>query len=261
MLSDAAKDHARARAARLLVYYGIDRPDEIDLDAIAFDNGIEVERKSLPGCEGRLMRWPGGGRITVDESHGIEGRTRFSIAHELGHWFLHGDLDQAFWHSDTNETAWYKGSDVEQEANEFAAELLLPEVLLKPIAMQRAFEFPAVDHVAGIFRVSLTVAGLGLSRLSKDECAVVLSDGETVWWCARNRKLGEWYFHIARGTKLSDDSKAWHAPCEGDEKMTPVLTTAWFPQCPHSHRLEVWEASRELESIGHVLTLLAVNDL
>ena len=59
-------------------------------------------------------------------------RLRFTIAHELGHYFLHQDLPQAEdFQSIANCAKWtanYKGRKytVEQEANEFAGRLLVP---------------------------------------------------------------------------------------------------------------------------------------
>jgi len=63
-------------------------------------------------------------------------RLRFSIAHELGHYFLHRDLPQkenfaslpefARW----NENYGGRKYTVEQEANEFAGRLLVPETRL-----------------------------------------------------------------------------------------------------------------------------------
>ena len=63
-------------------------------------------------------------------------RLRFSVAHELGHYFLHRDLPQkdnfaalpdfARW----NENYGGKKYAVEQDANEFAGRLLVPEARL-----------------------------------------------------------------------------------------------------------------------------------
>ncbi len=59
-------------------------------------------------------------------------RLRFTIAHELGHYFLHKELPQAEDFKNIENfakwTASYKGRKytVEQEANEFAGRLLVP---------------------------------------------------------------------------------------------------------------------------------------
>lgn len=54
------------------------------------------------------------------------GHQNFTLAHELGHWFLHKGVSI----SDDDHVLGYSSDKVEQEANEFASELLYPEELL-----------------------------------------------------------------------------------------------------------------------------------
>ncbi len=54
------------------------------------------------------------------------GHQNFTLAHELGHWFLHKGISI----SDDDRVLGYSSDKVEQEANEFASELLYPEELL-----------------------------------------------------------------------------------------------------------------------------------
>ena len=60
-------------------------------------------------------------------------RTRFTIAHEIGHFKLHGGgeslfVDKHFYLRDENNTS---GKRKEREANAFAAALLMPRFMLK----------------------------------------------------------------------------------------------------------------------------------
>lgn len=54
------------------------------------------------------------------------GHQNFTLAHEFGHWFLHKGISI----SDDDSILAYSSDKVEQEANEFASELLYPEELL-----------------------------------------------------------------------------------------------------------------------------------
>lgn len=54
------------------------------------------------------------------------GHQNFTLAHELGHWFLHKGVSS----SDDDRVLGYSSDKVEQEANDFASELLYPEELL-----------------------------------------------------------------------------------------------------------------------------------
>ena len=54
------------------------------------------------------------------------GHQNFTLGHELGHWFLHKGISI----SDDDSTLGHSNDKIEQEANEFAGELLYPERLL-----------------------------------------------------------------------------------------------------------------------------------
>lgn len=68
------------------------------------------------------------------------GRRRFSIAHELGHYLLHRDLIAA---------GIPLGPEHEREANEFAAELLMPEEVIRRTAMNQLEELKHRFLVSG----------------------------------------------------------------------------------------------------------------
>lgn len=55
-----------------------------------------------------------------------QGHQNFTLAHEVGHWFLHKGRSI----SDDDSVLGYSSDSVEQEANEFAGELLYPEEYL-----------------------------------------------------------------------------------------------------------------------------------
>ena len=90
-------------AERLLRLYGIVAPGQIDLEVIAFDQGVSVKRRPLTGCEARILGRGDRAIITVDNRQS-KTRQRFSTAHELGHWHHHRgktlacrSTDRKFW--------------------------------------------------------------------------------------------------------------------------------------------------------------------
>jgi len=112
-------------------------------------------------------------------------RLRFTIAHELAHFFLHRDLPQAENFSSLPDfarwTANYGGRKytAEQEANEFAGRLLVPESRLRNMFDQFApraeelvhdfmqsgqFRYQFAESVAPRFGVNAQVVELRLER-------------------------------------------------------------------------------------------------
>lgn len=81
--------------------------------------------------------------IVVNTQHPKE-RQRFSIAHELGHFCLHRDLQPAFLHHAKHRNR------LEREADKFAAELLMPEHDVRIAATI----FRDLDALVNLFAVS-----------------------------------------------------------------------------------------------------------
>jgi Zn-dependent peptidase ImmA (M78 family) len=101
--------------------------------------------------------------ITAAEARRAPGRRRFTIAHELGHWYLHADRS-----SDGQYTRFCRGPDLrgtrgeEGEANQFASALLMPEGLLTETASELQMNIPLL---AKRFDVSVPAMRLRLVTL------------------------------------------------------------------------------------------------
>jgi Zn-dependent peptidase ImmA (M78 family) len=101
-----------------------------------------------------------------------ETRQHFTLGHELGHYFLHKDYLKSQNGIVDNDTyldgpnMLYRADDIEKtqieiEANNFAAALLMPEDLLR-----RAWQaFGSIQECARIFRVSAIAMSIRLTRL------------------------------------------------------------------------------------------------
>ena len=126
----------KIKATQLIGELGIrDHNDLIMyLEDICAHKGVFVQYSELNNCEGRLVVNESNAVITVAKNKEYPGRTRYSIAHEMGHFDLHrskkahwecGEDDLHNWLEHKNDV------NMEMEANQFASELLLPSNLLK----------------------------------------------------------------------------------------------------------------------------------
>lgn len=89
-------------------------------------------------------------------------RKKFTIAHELGHLFLHMGykINSELWNKQENAT-YYRADDslMEYQANEFAAALLMPKKVYKDIMNQYTVGNKVkTNKVADYFGVSISVA-------------------------------------------------------------------------------------------------------
>lgn len=96
---------------------------------IGMDAALAPDLKSIYIDEEAYLKWEAG-------QHWIEKRMRFSIAHELGHLVLHGDLIKGDGFQSLEDFKRWAGSPenyriAEYQANEFAGRLLVPLGLLQ----------------------------------------------------------------------------------------------------------------------------------
>ncbi len=116
----------------------------------------------------------GGGVIGVNSEHS-KTRQRFTIAHELGHLILHADeefhIDEKRPLARRDEVSSLAVDPREIEANQFAAELLMPEGLVRGSVEALIKEDPevsveeAIDQLARGYRVSALAMTHRLSNL------------------------------------------------------------------------------------------------
>lgn len=105
--------------------------------------------------------------IYISENE-IYPRKAFTIAHELGHYFLHNDKQaELFYRSDALQME--QSEQEESEANAFAAALLMPKHLVKRYWEQ----FKSTTILAHIFKVSHTTTHYRLVNLGLKDNDVV----------------------------------------------------------------------------------------
>ena len=159
----------------------------VDPEDIATKKGIAVKAKpdTAEGVSGMLIKVGDDFGIMYATNIPSRGFQRFSISHELGHYCIEGHPEALLSSSGVHQSrAGFVSADpYEQEADHFAAALLMPE---------RAFKRAIEDHAAGLSCIealrkecetSLTATAIRYSALTRDGVAVLLSRGESVEWC------------------------------------------------------------------------------
>lgn len=138
----SAREDIRAKVDGLLSEFGIGSLP-VNVEKLAGSLGVEIYYDDLEDdISGFLAIKNGKATIVVNEGH-HQNRRRFTIAHELGHFFLHVKdlndeelfIDKVKFHRDQMSALGVERREV--EANRFAAELLMPEDLL----FSKAVEF------------------------------------------------------------------------------------------------------------------------
>ncbi|MEL7032227.1 MAG: ImmA/IrrE family metallo-endopeptidase [Pseudomonadota bacterium] len=185
-------DNPKRLAAAVVEQAGISS-GHVPIREIAFASDIrEIKRAPLISFEGALVTTPEKSVGTILVKEGVsEKRTRFTIAHELGHFLIgyHRPVDGRFeCTSKDMNVRQFKPSDraakMEVEANRFAAELLMPRKIVVPwIKKIREIDLSQVLSLATDYRVSKEAAARRFVELIDEPVAIVFSkDGLVRYW-------------------------------------------------------------------------------
>lgn len=166
-------------------------------------------------------------------------RSRFTVAHELGHYFIdehrqalvsglagaHGSLSE-----------YESPADSEQEADAFAANLLMPRRRFVSRAKAAAPGLGGVLELAGHFGVSITATAIQYALRDIRPCAVVKWDWRGYSWKHLSTSaLAGWFRRTFESpADLSPDSPtrralAREAPPAGGYFESGTVASAWFP--------------------------------
>jgi IrrE N-terminal-like domain len=114
----------------------------------------------------------------------MHSRTRFTIGHELGHYFINHHRAYLMRRNSPHVSRGEFLTDVviEKEADSFAASVIMPTRLARPMVNQAELSMDRIDTIAKHFQASLVSATFRCVSLSDFPCAVaVIRDGEVAW--------------------------------------------------------------------------------
>ncbi len=261
---------ASQRAEAVLRERGIDTLP-VDPVAIARKAGIVVRAKpdTAQGVSGMLLRHGDSFGILYATHLPNKGFQRFSIGHELGHFFVDGHIDHVLPQgTDSHRSrAGFESPDIyEREADHFSAGLLMPADPCRKLLAKHEPGLAAVEAMAATCQTSLTSTAIRYAGLADDAVAVIMSTAGVVDYCFLSDTM--WTLpQLAPPRKGSrvPRATATHAYANGatprhnsgpTEAACDVLD--WLGG---NRSLPVTEEVLHLGSYGKTLTLLTVESL
>ncbi len=243
---------AVAAARKVISSLAIREPREIDIELIAVHHGLFVKRRPLVHEEGYLVRAGNRGVVCVSEDAYRSAKWRFVIAHELGHFLRHPQVDQ-FDLCTAADLTRYVGSGREAEANDFAAELLMPQTFFEKACDRNRPSLRDVGEIAEWFGTSLTATALRFVRFSPEPCAIVYSVNGAVEWLDWSEDFG---LAIRKGHKLGSRTYAGDlfSGQSIDDRPQQVDGDAWSDSS-RAEDIDLFEHSRRIGPDA-VLTML-----
>ena len=166
----------------------------VDPEDIATRKGIVVKPKpdTASGVSGMLVKVGDEFGIMYATNIPSRGFQKFSIAHELGHYFIDGHIDALLAKGAHYSRAGFFSTDpFEQEADYFAAAFLMPERAFRRELDRYDAGLASVEGLCKLCETSLTATAIRYAGLTRDAVAVILSSGDTIDWCFMSDGLKE----------------------------------------------------------------------
>lgn len=189
----ARKSLAEGTAGLVLREMNIDalRVDPISI-AASKDILVQAKPDTVDGVSGMLVKAGDEFGIMYATNIPSKGFQRFSVAHELGHYCIEGHCEALLSKGVHYSQAGFRSSDpFEQEADYFAAALLMPEL---PFRKEMNRHDPGLACIEGLRKAcetSLTATAIRYANLTRDGVAIILSTGETIEYCFMSEGLKE----------------------------------------------------------------------
>ena len=232
----------------------------LKLQKIANEIGLSVEEVDADNFEGALLRISGVPRGTVVLNGNVreDGRKLFTLAHEIGHYLLPDQQNQAGPCSRNHIAQWSSKLPLaELEANRFAAEILMPEARIVEV-LQKEPQFDLVFRIAEECQTTLTAATYRYVELSSFRIAMVWSSkGQSIWYkpsqeFGRAIELGP----LSTATYAHDCFQGQRVP----DRMEPVPATAWLYDSNLKDDAKILEQSIYLPFYTSAISLLYLRE-
>lgn len=219
--------------------------------------GVPVYNEDLDEIDGCLLKKADNKRILINKNILHLNRQRFTLAHELGHLQIKSHTEKMY-RCSASDIQRYRGVKlIENEANDFASELLLPEADVQSIVRKRRLSMDLVKDISEDYGISLTATALKIIKVCPDRGAVVLSENGQIKWSFESKSFG----YEVRKTKLHEYTYAYDYFNKSSLPDSPqrVLAYAWLGNARDRNQT-LLEESIAIYSLGMVLTLIYTED-
>lgn len=235
----------------------------VDPLAIAEEEGIYLSPGTFSGrFDGRIKYLPDVGVFSLayrEPGPGRpQGRVNFTVAHELGHYFLHGDYLRSG-KSHGSESNFRSQDRMEREADEFAVHLLMPFELFKVefASSVAGLDLPDLVRLSERLGTSVTSTILRVCNAGTQVMTAVFSeDGRVRWACASPEMEEAGMSFVRPGSRVPPGSVTHGASGPAEGAVEPYC---WFDRS--SYDGELWEECMPLGRGRFVTCLSPVENL
>ncbi|MDI3538258.1 MAG: hypothetical protein PWQ13_281 [Bacillota bacterium] len=243
-------------ALGLLHELGIPPVPPIQPFAICEKLGIKVAWEPLDSADALIVKAGRNAYIILRAGQAYQSREMFTVSHELGHYYIPHHLSNRYVCNSRDILSFQTSSEQEQEANRFAAELLMPGPWLKQKLVRSEASLEFIRSISFECGTSLTSTAFRIADICPDRIAVVYTENGFIKWFKKSRTFP----YFVRKGKV--DPRSYVADffsagtCLALENPKEVLASAWVTDANPDKTLI--EESAPMPNLNAVLTVLTV---
>ena len=251
---------AEKTAKEVLHECGLIDPTELPMSQIILGRKAFYQEKPLLGKEGEIVSVGGRSIITVNANIKFDTKKRFVAGHELGHYEMHRNLTPIIIDTEYDLINWYKAGQQETEANEFAAEFLMPSELFHDECRGKVFGPEIIDHLANRFQVSKTATILRFVKKGNYPiCVVYCYDNKMKWW--KTSEDFRYFLQFQRDQKppsgsVVDELFTQNRSYFDDERKQEIWKSTWFLLRPDEQDKIIYEYCLFAKSYNYAVSVL-----
>jgi Zn-dependent peptidase ImmA (M78 family) len=201
-----------------------------DLAAICQDEGVKIIVDDYGQAFDGMLVWESSRfYIHLNSAKGntiASARGRFTLAHELGHYFLSSHregLQSGNIPPHGSNSSLIHTDKLESEADNFSGNLLMPRERLRRITGgRRTFSLEIIKEVARAFDVSLTAALIRFANVGTHDIMIVSSCDNVVQWSFRSEKFPKVPNKFKRGESVPPTTVAGEAFLKSNARYTTI---------------------------------------
>lgn len=161
-------------------------------------------------------------------------RGRFTLAHELGHYFIDSHrlaLKKGYMQPHPSRYNKNKHQIIEREADYFASCLLMPERKFRvDCEFFRSFEYSIIESLSGKYNVSITACAIRFADIGTHPIMVVYMEDNKIRWKWKSSDFPFWYLADGRNN-VPEDSLAgqyFRNGMKGEKRKEELWVIDWF---------------------------------
>lgn len=207
----------------------------IEPAVIAKEHGISYSYGDYGNAfDGLIEQEAGHFHIYINTKNSLSSspRSRFTFAHELGHYFI-DEHRQALLNGKTPShpsfTNFASKNPVEFEADFFASSLLLPESRVKKDCFKKPFNFKLIEELSLKYKTSITATVLKLMTVDKHPIMLVCSVNNKIKWLRYSHDFPyKWLKKPWGSVPRNTLAGAFFSTKEKFNEELPVTANEWF---------------------------------